>query len=86
MLMAKNNVDGVYTSDPRTDPNASKYEFISYLDALEHRLGAMDSTAISFCMENDIPIIVFDLFAPGNLERIIEGEQLGSLVAATPRG
>ena len=86
MLMAKNNVDGVYTSDPRTDPNASKYEFISYLDALEHRLGVMDSTAISFCMENDIPIIVFDLFAPGNLERIIEGEQLGSLVAATPRG
>ena len=86
MLMAKHNVDGVYSSDPQIDPDASKYEFISYLDALGNRLGVMDSTAISFCMENDIPIIVFDLFVPGNLERIIEGEQLGSLVAARPLG
>ena len=85
MLMAKHKVDGVYSSDPQIDPNASKYEFISYLDALGNRLGVMDSTAISFCMENDIPIIVFDLFVPGNLKRIIEGEQLGSLVAAKPR-
>jgi uridylate kinase len=84
MLMAKHNVDGVYSSDPQIDPDASKYEFVSYIDALEKRLGVMDSTAVSFCMENDIPIIVFDLFIPGSLERIVKGEQLGSLVAAEP--
>ena len=82
--MAKHNVDGVYSSDPQINPDASKYEFVSYIDALEKRLGVMDSTAVSFCMENDIPIIVFDLFIPGSLERIVKGEQLGSLVAAEP--
>jgi uridylate kinase len=86
MLMAKHKVDGVYSSDPQTNPDASKYEFVSYIDALEKRLGVMDSTAVSFCMENDIPIIVFDLFIPGSLERIVKGEQLGSLVAAEPHG
>ena len=85
VLMAKHNVDGVYSSDPRTNSDASKYEFVSYIDALEKRLGVMDSTAVSFCMENDIPIIVFDLFIPDSLERIVKGEQLGSLVAAEPR-
>ena len=84
MLMAKHNVDGVYSSDPQIDPDASKYEFVSYIDALEKRLGVMDSTAVSFCMENEIPIIVFDLFVPGSLERIVKGEQLGSLVASEP--
>ena len=84
MLMAKHNVDGVYSSDPQINPDASKYEFVSYIDALEKRLGVMDSTAVSFCMENDIPIIVFDLFIPGSLERIVKGERLGSLVAAEP--
>jgi len=84
LLMAKHNVDGVYTSDPQQDPNAAKFEFVTYLEALEKRLGVMDSTAVSLCMENNIPIIVFDLLVPGNIERIIRGEQLGSLVAAEP--
>ena len=86
VLMAKHNVDGVYSSDPQINPDASKYEFVSYIDALEKRLGVMDSTAVSFCMENNIPIIVFDLFRPGSLERIVKGERLGSLVAAEPHG
>ena len=84
LLMAKHDVDGVYTSDPQQDPNAAKFEFLTYLEALEKRLGVMDSTAVSLCMENNIPIIVFDLLVPGSIERIIKGEQLGSLVAAEP--
>lgn len=84
LLMAKHDVDGVYTSDPQQDPNAAKFEFVTYLEALERRLGVMDSTAVSLCMENNIPIIVFDLLVPGSIQRIIRGEQLGSLVAAEP--
>jgi uridylate kinase len=82
LLMAKHNVDGVYASDPRKNPNAEKFETLTYLDALERRLGVMDSTALSLCMENDLPIIVFDLFVPGNIERIVRGESLGSLVTS----
>lgn len=84
LLMAKHGVDGVYASDPRVNPDAAKFEFLTYLEALEKRLGVMDSTAISLCMENDLPIIVFDLFAQGSIEDIIRGERLGSLVAAAP--
>ena len=84
LLMAKHAVDGVYESDPRTNPDAAKIESLTYLEALERRLGVMDSTALSLCMENDLPIIVFDLFEPGSIERIIKGDQIGSLVAANP--
>ncbi len=84
MLMAKHAVDGVYESDPRTNPDAAKIESLTYLEALERRLGVMDSTALSLCMENSLPIIVFDLFEPGNIERIIRGDRIGSLVAANP--
>ena len=80
LLMAKNNVDGVYASDPNVDPNATKIEFISHRKALEKRLGVMDATALSLCMDNDLPIIVFDLFVKSNLENIILGEQIGSMV------
>ncbi|MCH7626525.1 MAG: UMP kinase [Chloroflexi bacterium] len=80
LLMAKNNVDGVYASDPNVDPNATKIEFISHREALEKRLGVMDATALSLCMDNDLPIIVFDLFVKSNLENIILGEQIGSMV------
>ena len=62
LLMAKNNVDGVYDEDPKINANASKYEHITYINAIEKRLGVMDSTALSLCMENNVPIIVFDLF------------------------
>ena len=84
VLMAKHGVDGVYASDPRLDPNATKLEFVTYMSVLEKRLGVMDSTAVSLCMENNLPIIVFDLFEPGSIEHILRGEQLGSLVAAEP--
>ena len=84
VLMAKHGVDGVYASDPRVDPNAAKLEFVTYMSVLEKRLGVMDSTAVSLCMENNLPIIVFDLFKPGTIEHILRGEPLGSLVAAEP--
>jgi uridylate kinase len=84
LLMAKHNVDGVYTADPHKDPSATKYDSLTHHQALERRLGVMDSTALSLCMEYSLPIIVFDLFTPGSLERIIMGERVGSLVAAEP--
>ncbi len=82
LLMAKNNVDGVYEDDPRTNPDAKKLEHITYFQALEKRLGVMDTTALSLCMDNDVPIIVFDLFEAGSLQRIVRGEALGSVVSS----
>ena len=82
LLMAKNNVDGVYEDDPRTNPNAKKLEHITYFQALEKRLGVMDTTALSLCMDNEVPIIVFDLFEAGSLQRIVRGEALGSVVSS----
>ena len=83
LLMAKHNVDGVYESDPNINPDAAKIEHMTHQEALERRLGVMDSTALSLCMDNNLPIIVFDLFVPGNLESIIKGEKLGSVVSTT---
>ena len=82
LLMAKNNVDGVYEDDPKTNPNARKLERVTYFQALERRLGVMDSTALSLCMDNEVPIIVFDLFKAGNLRRIVRGESIGSVVSS----
>ncbi len=82
LLMAKHGVDGVYATDPNLDPSAEKLDTLTYLEALERRLRVMDSTALSLCMENNLPIIVFDLFTPGTLERIIQGESVGSVVNA----
>jgi uridylate kinase len=83
LLMAKYNVDGVYAADPKKDPSAAKYDFISYRDAMDQRLGVMDATALSLCMEHGLPIVVFDLSVPGNVVRILNGEHIGSLVAAS---
>ena len=80
LLMAKNDVDGVYDKDPKLDKSAVRYESISYLDAIEKRLKVMDSTALSLCMEYNIPKVVFDLFEKGNLNRIVSGEKVGTLV------
>ena len=82
LLMAKHDVDGVYASDPNVHADATKLDTLTYREALEKRLGVMDTTALSLCMENDLPIVVFDIFVAGNIERVINGEQLGSLVAA----
>ena len=80
LLMAKNKVDGVYDSDPLTNAGAKKYDQIRYLDALRMRLEVMDSTALSLCMDNNLPIKVFDLQSPNGIERVVAGELVGTLV------
>jgi uridylate kinase len=81
LLMAKNGVDGVYTADPVKNPEARRYDRLSYLDALAQGLGVMDSTALSLCMDNHLPIVVFDLGNPTNLERLIVGDEVGTLIS-----
>ena len=81
ILMAKNGTDGVYDKDPRKFPDATKFERISYTDAIDRRLKVMDLTALTFCMENDMPIVVFDINVPGNIVRVAQGEQIGTLVS-----
>ena len=80
ILMAKNNVDGVYSADPNVDPEAKKFETLSYLDVLKDGLQVMDSTATSLCMDNDIPLIVFSLMEEGNIKRVVTGDEIGTLV------
>ncbi len=82
LLMAKNRVDGVYDSNPLKNPAAKKFERLSHLDALTMRLEVMDSTALSLCMENRLPIVVFDLSAPGSIERAVSEEAVGTLVTS----
>jgi uridylate kinase len=81
ILMAKNGVDGIYTADPRRDPAAEKLTRVTYLDAINRGLQVMDSTALTFCMDNKLPIVVFNMFQPGTAARIIAGEHLGTLVS-----
>jgi uridylate kinase len=81
LLMTKNNVDGVYSADPRKDPNARKFDKISHLEALNLRLQVMDATALSLCLDNKLPIIVFDLKSPRALEQAVLGEPIGTLVS-----
>jgi len=81
LLMAKNRVDGVYTDDPLRNPDARRYDHLAYLDALSQGLGIMDSTALSLCMDNSLPIIVFDLTNPENLQRLLEGDKVGTLIS-----
>jgi uridylate kinase len=80
ILMAKNNVDGVYSADPRVDKNAKKYDELSYLDVLKEGLAVMDSTASSLCMDNNIPLIVFSIMEKGNINRAVMGETIGTIV------
>ena len=79
ILLAK-NVDGVYSADPLKDPEAVKYDSITYDDVLARHLGVMDSTATSLCMDNNIPIILFALKDPENILRVIHGEKIGTIV------
>jgi len=81
LLMAKNGVEGVYTADPRTDPTAEFIAQITHMEALERRLRIMDLTALTLCMENDLPIHVFNMDDGGNIDRIVSGERVGTLVA-----
>jgi uridylate kinase len=81
LLMAKNRVDGVYDSDPRTNPNASKFAHLSYIEAINLGLRVMDSTALSLCMDNKLPIVVFNFDVEGNIERVVQGEDIGTTVS-----
>jgi len=82
VVLKATKVDGVYDSDPKKNPDAKRYEKITYLEALKNRLQVMDSTAFSLCMDNHVPIIVFDMFKEDNLRRVAMGEQVGTLVSA----
>ena len=82
LLMTKHNVDGVYSADPRKDPNARKFDRLTYLETLNKRLDIMDPTALSLCLENKLPIIVFDLQAERSIERVITGEPIGTLITS----
>ncbi|WP_210493065.1 UMP kinase [Patulibacter sp. SYSU D01012] len=80
ILMAKNGVEGVYTADPRTDPDAELIDEITHMEAIERRLRVMDSTALTLCMENRLPIHVFNMDDEANMVRIVSGERVGTLV------
>ncbi len=80
LLMAKNGVDGVYDSDPKHNPRAKKFDRLTHHQALTLRLKALDSSALSYCMENDLPIVVFNMFQPGSLKAVIEGRPVGTLI------
>jgi uridylate kinase len=73
-------VDGVYTADPKKDKTATRFDEISYLDVISKGLKVMDSTAITFCMDNKLPIVVFNLLEKGNVRKILEGQKIGTLV------
>ena len=81
VIMKATKVDGVYSADPVKDPNAVKFDRLSYLDVLQKNLKVMDATAISLCMDNSLPIIVFNLNVPGNIKKIVAGETVGTLVS-----
>ena len=82
VILKGTKVDGIYTADPMLHPTATKFERISYIKVLEQGLKVMDATAISLCMDNRLPIVVFNLRTPGNIKRAIIGEAIGSLVTA----
>jgi uridylate kinase len=82
VIMKATKVDGIYSADPLKDPNARRYDRISYLQVLEQRLEVMDATAISLCMDNRLPILVFNLRTAGNMRRAVLGEPVGSTVTA----
>ena len=82
VILKGTKVDGIYTADPMLDQTATKFSDISYLKVLEHGLKVMDATAISLCMDNKLPIVVFNLRTPGNVRRVIRGEPVGTTVRA----
>ena len=82
VILKATKVDGIYTADPVKHPEATRYERISYLQVLQERLQVMDATAISLCMDNKLPILVFNLKTPGNIKRVVMGEAVGTIVTA----
>jgi uridylate kinase len=82
VLISKNGVDGVYTADPHTHPDATKLDQVSYQDALQQGLRVVDAAAFSLCMENKLPMLVFGMEGEGNIARAVRGERIGTLVTA----
>ena len=82
-IIKATKVDGVYSADPKVDPAARRLERLTYIEVLNRGLGVMDTTAISLCMDNKLPIVVFDLMRPGNIKRIVLGEPVGSIVSSS---
>ena len=82
VLMAKSGVDGVYDADPRKDPNAKKFEHLTFAEALQRELKVADATAFALCMENSLPMVVFGMEPEGNILRVVQGDQIGTLVSA----
>jgi uridylate kinase len=80
ILMAKNNVDGVYSADPQTHPDAKKYDELTQLDIINKNLGVMDSTASSLSMDNNIPLVVFNLNKPENIKKVVLGDNIGTII------
>lgn len=80
VILKATKVDGIYSSDPMKDPAAKKYRTVTYIDVLKRGLSIMDSTAVSLCMDNSLPIVVFNLRGIGNIRKIIEGKKIGTLV------
>src|SRR5438874_1046548 len=83
VILKATKVDGVYTADPKRDPTATKFERLGYLEVLNRGIEVMDNTALTLCMDNDVPIVVFNLLTPGNIERVVMGEEIGTLVGAS---
>ncbi|HEX9045254.1 MAG TPA: UMP kinase [Candidatus Limnocylindrales bacterium] len=86
VILKATKVDGVYDADPVTNPGAHRYDRLTYADVLRDRLRVLDATAVSLCMENDLPIVVFDLNTPDNIRRVATGEKVGTLISATADG
>jgi uridylate kinase len=85
VILKATKVDGVYDSDPKINPEAQKYSELTYIEVLRKGLGVLDSTATSLCMDNKLPIVVFDLQIPGNIRRVIMGEAIGTFVKGDER-
>ena len=83
VLLKATKVDGIYTADPKKDPTATRYDRLSYEEAIVKNLKVMDGTAMSMCRDHAIPVIVFDMFQEGNLERVVRGEDIGTVVTTT---
>ncbi len=81
IILKATKVDGVYTADPKLDPSARRYKKVSFMESIKKRLTVMDSTALTLCMDNHMPIMVFDIFTPGNLKRLVTGEDIGTLIS-----
>src|SRR5207247_3403514 len=81
VVMKATKVDGIYTADPLRDPSATKLARLDYMEVLNRGIEVMDNTALTLCMDNGVPIVVFDLLKEGNMERVVRGDQIGTLVA-----